>query len=140
MSPDIENDFSELKRRVLGIKMHPHLKKVSKSENSFKLKRNHDDVIAELHSLEDLFKALERAPHKAINFHLRDGRNDFATWVEEVFGNEVLSEKLRKVSLSSSANGNTENIEDTRWKLVGALYNEITELKKLSQLHPDDLR
>lgn len=131
MPSNFPDDFSELKKVVLGIKPHPHLREV-KPEHSFKLKKNHSDLIAEIFSLENLFKFLERVPHDAIIFHLRDGKNDFATWVEEVFGNEVLSKNLKEISLS-------EKTEDTRWKLVSALYNEINTLKKLSELHPDDL-
>jgi hypothetical protein len=133
---NLDNEvYLELKKAIYGKKsqQHPHLRKVN-LEQAFRLKRNSHETISEIFSLEDLLKAIERAPEDALIFHMKNGKNDFASWVEEIFENEVLSKKFREITLKE------ENPEETRWKLVGALYNEIAVLRALSQLHSNNLR
>jgi len=125
-----EDEFTLLKRAVLGKnKLHHYLRKV-KPEHSFKLMKNKNEIIAEIFSLEELSNILEIAPEEAIIFHIKDNRNDFATWIRDVIGNKELSEKLKNV--------NHKNPEELRWKIVSIIYNEIITLK-LSQLYTNNL-
>ncbi len=128
MSSASENDFSLVKKAVLGMdKVHPYLRNLN--GNSFKLMKNSDEMIAEIHSLEEMSRVLEIAPAEAIRFHV-NGKNDFAIWIREIVGNESLGEKIDAIQF--------ESLEEMRWKLVSTIYNEIVSIK-LSQLHADDL-
>ena len=98
---------------------HPYLHPVHK-DSSFKLKSDHDTVIQEIHQLEDLHKAIERAPPEAIVFHMNE-RNDFANWIGDVVGYQILSQKVNEIELDEP--------ERTRWKLVGALYKGVYLIK-----------
>jgi hypothetical protein len=48
-------------------------------------------------SLEELKEALKHCPNSEFVFHLNSGKNDFANWVEGVFGEHDLADDLRKV-------------------------------------------
>ena len=76
------DDFLKIKLAVLQANKHYYYFRKVKPRQSFKLKKNPQELISEILSLEDLLKALERAPPEAIVFHLQ-GRNDFADWVEK---------------------------------------------------------
>jgi len=65
--------------------------------NAFWLKTDHYNVITQIRNLNDFAKEITKAPTAAIVHHLREGRNDFADWIEFVVGDKVLSEKLRKI-------------------------------------------
>lgn len=111
-----ENDLLKIKQVVLKPeKPYYYFRKV-KAKEAFRLKKNSREVISEIFSLEDLLKALERAPQEAIIFHLQEG-NDFATWVEKVIEHKELAEKLNKIKLTHP--------EETRWKLVSVIYNAL---------------
>ncbi len=99
--------------------IHPYLRRVS-DEKAFRLKGNHDEVLAECFFLEELKEAIEKAPEGAILFHL-DGRNDFATWVRESLGDLKLTEDLQYVRPSRTP--------DVKSELVEVLNSRIRVLK-----------
>lgn len=124
------DDFSVLKRAVLGKdRAHRYLRELNNG-NSFKLMRGFDDMIAEVRSLEELSNVLETAPEEALIFHTMGGENDFARWIKDVIGHEELGETLAGIE--------PDNPEEFRWKMVSALYNEILSIK-LCQLYSDDV-
>ncbi|HEX55464.1 MAG: hypothetical protein DRO94_02105 [Candidatus Altiarchaeales archaeon] len=94
------------------------------SENSFKLKRDHDVVIAEIHDIEGLRNAIEIVPGDVIAFHM-DNRNDFAAWIESIVGCNTLGKALQEIQL------NSEDIESTRRKLVEVLDLSISLMKEV---------
>lgn len=87
----------------------------------FYLKTNHSEVIAEVHSLEELLNSLLRAPLEAVSFHLREGKNDFATWVKTIIYDIKLAERLRKIKL--------EDAKKTHRKIIRLLKDRIEELQ-----------
>jgi hypothetical protein len=98
---------------------HPYLRRVD-NEKSFRLKRNHDEVLAECFFLEELKDAIEKAPEDAILFHL-DDRNDFAIWARESLGDLKLTEDLQYVRPSRT--------KDVRSELINVLDSRIRLLK-----------
>ncbi len=76
-------------------KTHDYLKPVN-DDKKFILKSDHDVVHAEVGSLEHLVKELKKAPKKAVDFHMRTkNTNDFAEWIDNAIGDEILAESLR---------------------------------------------
>ena len=120
------DDFLKIKRAVLQADRPYYYFRKVKPEQSFKLKKSFQEVVSEIFSLEELLKAVERAPPEAIIFHLHD-KNDFADWIEKIIGNEELGEKISQIKLTRP--------EETRWKLVGILYNAL-----VTQFYSDHLR
>ncbi len=47
-----------------------------------------------LASIKELAKALDSMSDDAFYYHVNEGKNDFANWVEHVFGEKQLAEKL----------------------------------------------
>ena len=76
--------------------LHPYLKAV-KGEHAFKLKIDHNNVVAEITVLEGLCENIKKAPGDAIVFHM-SGRNDFAAWIKGAVGDWCLARKWRKSS------------------------------------------
>ncbi len=101
---------------------HPYLRSVD-IEDAFKLKRDHEEVIAEVLTLDALRNAIEKAPDSVISFHL-DGRNDFADWILGVIGCTALSKAIAEVELKA------ENPDETRKDLVKILNFTIDLLKE----------
>lgn len=101
---------------------HPYLKSVD-IENAFKLKRDHDEVIAEVLTLEALRSAIERAPDNVISFHL-NGRNDFANWIQGAIGCNSLSKAIAEIRFKA------ENPEETRLDLLKTLDLGIDLLRE----------
>lgn len=101
---------------------HPYLRSVG-IEDSFKLKRNHDEIIAEVLNLDALRNAIEGVPDTVISFHL-DGRNDFANWVRDAIGSNALSKAIAEVGLRA------ENPEDAREDLLRILDYTLDLLKE----------
>jgi hypothetical protein len=99
--------------------IHPYLRRVG-SGQSFKLKRNHDEVVSDCLFLEELRDAIGKAPLESILFHL-DGRNDFAAWVNEVVGDLELGRDLEYIKPS--------NTVDLRSGLLHVLNSRIKDLK-----------
>ncbi len=48
------------------------------------------------YSLKELANALDTMSQDTYYYHANDGRNDFASWMQGVFGKEQLAESLRK--------------------------------------------
>jgi hypothetical protein len=49
-----------------------------------------------LWSLDDLSEAINLIDPETFQKHVNEGKNDFANWVQHVFGEEELAEQLRK--------------------------------------------
>lgn len=49
-----------------------------------------------LHSLDDLSEAINLIDPETFHMHVNEEKNDFANWVQYVFGEEELAEQLRK--------------------------------------------
>jgi hypothetical protein len=101
---------------------HPYLRPVD-IVDSFKLKRDHEEVIAEVLTLEALRNAIQGIPDSVISFHL-DGRNDFAKWIQKAIGCNTLSRAIAEVEL------NAENPEETRGNLLKILDYTLDLLKE----------
>jgi len=118
---EVENDLTQeihpfLRKSALS--KHLYLSKVP-TDKSFKFKSDHNTLISELYTLEDLFKAIRNAPSGAIRFHM-ERKNDFATWVRDVIGDQELSKNLEEIKLA--------DIEETRNKLSETVKKRILEL------------
>lgn len=61
-------------------------------DHHFHLERGH-----ELASLNDLVEALSSMPEQVWNHHVRGDENDFANWIEFVFKNKPLADKVRTI-------------------------------------------
>lgn len=66
-------------------------------KESFWLKKNEWNVVSEVHSLPQLLEKLRASPPDVVFHHLANGRNDFASWVENVLKDETLANKIRQV-------------------------------------------
>lgn len=98
---------------------HPYLQPVDK-DYSFKFKKDHWTIMAEILCLEELHKELEQAPPDVVVFHM--GRqNDFANWVREVIHDYYLAENLERIQLGEP--------DQTRAELVKILGHRIRLLK-----------
>lgn len=100
---------------------HRYLKPVG-SEDSFILKTDHEQVIGQIHSLEELRDTLVEVPGDAIAFHM-DNRNDFANWLNTAISCETLSNAIADVELK-------DNPEETRQQLLGLLNFTISLLNE----------
>jgi len=49
-----------------------------------------------LHTLDELSEAINLIEPETFHNHVNEGKNDFANWVEHVFGEVDLAEQLRK--------------------------------------------
>jgi len=98
---------------------HPYLKKV-KSENAFKLKTDHNNVIAEVLLLEGLRDELKKAPDEAVVFHM-NGRNDFSSWIKDSIGDWWLGSRIEKLDASDAS--------ATKASLIKLLDERISKLK-----------
>src|SRR3989338_10182838 len=47
-------------------------------------------------NLIELAEAIAELDHGSFSHHVNSAKNDFATWVEDVFGEKALAEKLRR--------------------------------------------
>lgn len=79
---------------------------------SFKLKRDHHVVVAEIFSLEGLRDAIREAPDEAILFHL-SGKNDYAAWIGNVLGSKTLQEEVCRIDSSAGSKKAREELLDT---------------------------
>ena len=68
-------------------------------EHSFKLYKTG----IEIKSIQELADALEIMSDESYSYHVTDTRNDFATWVQEVFHDQELSARLRSARDRSQA-------------------------------------
>ncbi len=100
------------------------MRSVEKHE-SFKLKKDHHSVVAEICDLQSLRDAIYEAPDEAILFHL-DGRNDYAEWIGVVLGSKTLQEAVCQVDSSKGA-------ENARQELLDALDTGIKVLKEIEK-------
>jgi len=100
---------------------HRYLKPVG-SEDSFVLKTDHEQIIGQIASLEELRDTLAEVPEDAIAFHM-DNRNDFANWLNTAIGCETLSNAVADIELK-------DNPEETRQQLLGLLNFTINLLNE----------
>jgi hypothetical protein len=49
------------------------------------------------HSLKEFLEIFDKIDLKAIEYHLREGCNDFAAWIRDVFGHNKLAEEVAEV-------------------------------------------
>ena len=87
------------------------MRSVEKHE-SFKLKKDHHSVVAEICDLQSLRDAIDEAPDEAILFHL-DGRNDYAEWIGAVLGSKTLQDAVGRVDSSKGAGVARQELVDT---------------------------
>jgi hypothetical protein len=69
-------------------------------QESFKLKRDHHSIVAEIFDLQGLRDAIREAPDEAIIFHL-SGKNDYAEWIGAVLGSKTLQEEVGRIDSNS---------------------------------------
>ena len=70
-----------------------------------------------LKSVQELTEALETMSEDIFNHHVNNDKNDFATWIKDIFQEDELADELRK------ANSKIE----TRIKLLQRLVNEAVK-------------
>jgi hypothetical protein len=56
-----------------------------------------------LKNLKELVQALEKMEKSVWNYHVTSGKNDFANWIEGVFGQNQLGAAVRKVKSARTA-------------------------------------
>lgn len=83
-----------------------------KDHESFKLKRDHQSVVAEIYDLAGLRDAIREAPDEAILFHL-SGKNDYAEWIGAVLGSKTLQEEISRIDSSGGPKKAREELIDT---------------------------
>jgi hypothetical protein len=59
------------------------------------MKTSDHDLVSICHNLQELYDGLKNNGVDAVIFHMRNGNNDFAEWVSEVIGDQVLARSLR---------------------------------------------
>jgi len=79
---------------------------------SFKLKRDHHSIVAEIFDLTGLRDAIREAPDEAIIFHL-SGKNDYAAWIGNVLGSKTLEEALSQIDSSNGPDKARQELLDT---------------------------
>ncbi|MCD6403595.1 hypothetical protein DRN62_02160 [Nanoarchaeota archaeon] len=97
------------------------LNKVEESK-AFWLKTDHYNVVDRVRSLPELAKKLSQAPTSAVIHHLREGKNDFAQWIEDVIGDKVLAKRLRGIK--------AKNWEEMKNKIVKEINKRIKQITK----------
>jgi hypothetical protein len=58
-----------------------------------------------LKNLEELVGALEKMTKEIFNYHVTKEKNDFANWIEDVFGNKKLGMDIRKAKTAKTTAG-----------------------------------
>jgi len=81
----------------------------------FYLKSDDGNVYNEVRDIKGLVNALKDCPISCVIFHLRDGGNDFASWVQDALGNRLIARQLRRITLDP------KNPEKTRRELIAVL-------------------
>ncbi len=102
---------------------HVYLRSVS-PDKAFNLKREHETVIAQIHSLDDLKAAIENVSEGSLLFHL-EGRNDFASWVSNAVGCKSLGKELERIDAS------TEDVSAAREQMLSTLDYTLKLLREL---------
>jgi hypothetical protein len=97
------------------------LRRVDDSK-AFWIKTDHYNVVDRARSLEELAEKLKKAPTASIVHHMREGKNDFASWVSAVLGDNVLAKKLRSLK--------AKNWDQMQKMVVETLEERIKEIKK----------
>jgi len=49
------------------------------------------------HSLKEFIEIVDKVDLKTIEYHLREGCNDFASWIRDVFGDQELAEEVTEM-------------------------------------------
>jgi hypothetical protein len=55
-----------------------------------------------LKNLEELVDALEKMTKETFDYHVQKEKNDFANWIENVFGNKKLATDIRKTKTAKT--------------------------------------
>ncbi|MFC2135537.1 hypothetical protein ACFLTH_13065 [Bacteroidota bacterium] len=94
---EIDIKLEDLKNVLKHIKQREKLEKKADKENYFNLE---DGRV--LRSIANLREALKNMKNDLFDYHVSEKKNDFADWVEHVFGNHDLATKM-KLSTSRKA-------------------------------------
>ncbi|MEK6808158.1 MAG: DUF5752 family protein [Nanoarchaeota archaeon] len=73
---------------------------ISDTKPEFYFRLNNGAVVK---SIPELADALSKIPEDIFNYHSNDNRNDFSSWIRDVFGEKELAEELSKVSCKTDA-------------------------------------
>lgn len=114
---ELKNELLGLLDGVIESGKHPYLRKVGEGE-SFKLKEDHDKVIAEIRLLEELAEAINSVPDSSIAFHIREG-NDFARWIRNCVGDSLLADALEEVR------GNPGEVRGLLAETIGSRISQL---------------
>ena len=90
--------------------------------NAFWMKTSDHDLVAVCHNLQEMLDALKKSTVDVIIFHMRNGRNDFADWVSEVLGDQVLAKQLR--------NTKAKNWINMRYNIIRKINIRIKKISK----------
>jgi len=105
----------------LIMKKNELLRKVEE-EKAFWINKAEWQPIGSARSLEELASHLKKAPLEAIAHHFNEQKNDFAVWVGEVIGDEILAKKLKSIEITEP--------EKAKKLLIRAFENRIRQLKR----------
>ena len=89
---------TNISKRKPPTKEMPHKKSKTvrvSADKAFWLKSDHGQVVAVCHSISELADVIEKSPNSTYEFHTNN-RNDFASWINGIFKNPVLAEKVSK--------------------------------------------
>jgi hypothetical protein len=86
------------------------------------MKTSDHDLVSICHNLQELYEGLKNSGVDAVIFHMRNGNNDFAEWVSEVIGDQVLARSLR--------NSRSQDWVRMRKSLIQKIKRRIENLSK----------
>lgn len=89
-------------------------------DKAFWLKTSDHDLVCVCHNLQELLDCLKKSSADAVIFHMRNGRNDFAGWVSEVLGDQILARELRNIKAKDWVN--------MRLALIKKIKNRIKKI------------
>jgi hypothetical protein len=88
--------------------------------DSFCLKLDSGEVVAEAFLIEDLLEAIKKSPEDGINFHEHKG-SDLAVWVRNVVGDLDLASQIEAVAYT--------NPQETKQHIIKLLDSKVESLK-----------
>ena len=91
-------------------------------DKAFWMKTSDHDLVCVCHNLKELLDCLKKSTVDAVIFHMRNGRNDFAEWVSEVIGDQILAKQLR--------NTKAKNWINMRYSIIRKIDNRIKKILK----------
>ncbi len=82
----------------------------------------HTDFVA--HNLKEFVELLKKVDPRVIDYHLREGYNDFAAWIRDVFGDEKLAYEVERIQWW-----------ETKSELIRKIREHISELRRKVVFH-----